>query len=321
MTPPPVPPTQVLTVHRKELVADGVVVLDLRSPVSEPLPAWTAGAHIDLYCGDLTDTVIRQYSLCGDPADRGTYRIAVRREEQGRGSSHVHDVLAPGSRVTVGGPRNHFPLVDADRYLFVAGGIGITPILPMLRAAQATGADWQLVYGGRSRAAMPFCEELLARSPKRVSLVPQDERGPIDLDGLSTDPGPGTAVYCCGPEGLLLALEEHAAAWTTTTLHLERFAPKTIESGPDTGFEIELRSTGEVLVVPPGVSALKVLVDAGQPVFYACEEGTCASCGTSVVDGEVDHRDSLQSPEEQQRNDLMYVCVSRARSRRLVLDL
>ncbi|MCF7553673.1 PDR/VanB family oxidoreductase [Pseudonocardia sp. WMMC193] len=313
MTPAPTAELR-LRVAAKRTIAEGVVALDLVAADGADLPPWAPGAHIDLRCGEH----VRQYSLCGDPADRH-YRVAVRREEPGRGGSRfVHDTLAEGDEILGAGPRNNFPLVEAKRYLFLAGGIGITPLLPMMAAALRDGVECRLAYGGRDRASMPFLDELSGQ----VSLHPQDEVGLLDLDTLVGEPEAGTAVYCCGPEPLLRAIEERAAGWGEATLHVERFSPREgALQGADGRFEVELASTGEVLTVPADRSLLAVLGDAGVPVLSSCEEGTCGTCETGVLAGEIDHRDSLLTPDEQAANDVMFPCVSRARSPRLVLDL
>lgn len=309
-----------LRVDRRTTGAEGVVVLDLRDPAGADLPAWEPGAHVDLLLpGGLT----RQYSLCGDPADRGVWRVAVLREPSGRGGSvTVHEELTEGAAIGVRGPRNHFPLVEAPRYLFVAGGIGITPILPMLRAAEAAGREWELHYGGRSRRSMAFLEALEDATGERITLHPQDEVGLIDLDRVLGAPRPDTLVYCCGPEPLLAAVEARCAAWPEGSLHVERFTPKDLgEPVRSDSFEVELADTGRVLTVPPEKSVLQVLEEAGVPILSSCTEGTCGTCETTVLEGEVDHRDSLLTPAEQAANDTMFVCVSRAAGPRLVLDL
>jgi ferredoxin-NADP reductase len=300
--------------------AEGVVVLDLCDPAGEDLPAWAPGAHVDLR---LPDGLTRQYSLCGDPADRSRWRIAVLREPESRGgSAHVHDALVEGTVVEVRGPRNHFPLVPAPRYLFVAGGIGITPILPMIDAADAAGAEWELHYGGRSRRSMAFLQSLEEATGQRVTLHPQDEVGLIDLESLLGTPRPGTLVYCCGPEPLLVAVEQRCAAWPEGSLHVERFAPKDVGEPVLTGaFEVELALSGLSLTVPPEKSVLQVVEEAGIDVLSSCTEGTCGTCETTVLSGEVDHRDSLLTPAEQAVNDTMFICVSRAACPRLVLEL
>ena len=307
-------------VHRKDRVADGVVTLTLRDPAGDALPDWQPGAHLDLV---LRPDLVRQYSLCGDPADRDTLRVAVLREPAGRGgSAYVHDELAEGQRIRIRGPRNHFPLVPARRYLFIAGGIGITPILPMVAAARAEGADWQLLYGGRTRASMAFRAELAELSPDRVVLRPQDETGLLDLDSVLGVPREDTAVYCCGPEPLLAAVQERCAHWPAGTLHVERFTAKPdADAGPKTTFEVELARSGRTLTVPADRTVLQAVEDAGVPVLSSCQEGTCGTCETVVLDGVPDHRDSVLTDEERAIGDAMMICVSRSRTARLVLDL
>jgi ferredoxin-NADP reductase len=309
-----------LRVTRRTTEAEGVVVLDLADPSGADLPQWGPGAHVDLRLpGGLT----RQYSLCGDPADRSVWRVGVLREPEGRGgSAHVHEALHEGVDVEVRGPRNHFPLAPAPRYLFIAGGIGITPILPMIRAAEAAGADWELHYGGRSRRSMAFLEALEDATGGRIALHPQDEVGLIDLDRILGVPREGTLVYCCGPEPLLVAVEKHCAAWPEGSLRLERFSPKDVGAPVRTdSFEVELATSGLSLTVPPDKSVLEVVEEAGVAVLSSCQEGTCGTCETPVLEGEVDHRDSLLTPAEQAANDTMFICVSRAACPKLVLEL
>jgi ferredoxin-NADP reductase len=308
-----------LRVDRRATGAEGVAVLDLRDPSGAELPPWSAGAHIDLRLpGGLT----RQYSLCGDPADRTVWRIGVLREPESRGgSAHVHEELVAGAEVEVRGPRNHFPLVPAPRYVFIAGGIGITPILPMIATADAAGARWELHYGGRSRRSMAFLESLEQLSG-HLTLHPQDEVGLIDLDRILGTPQPDALVYCCGPEPLLQAVEQHCAGWPDGSLHLERFAPKDVGEPVLTGsFEVELSFSGLSVTVPPEKSVLQAVEEAGIAVLSSCQEGTCGTCETTVLSGEVDHRDSLLTPAEQAANDTMFICVSRAACPKLVLEL
>ncbi|WP_053733634.1 PDR/VanB family oxidoreductase [Nocardia sp. NRRL S-836] len=307
-----------LVLEKKDVIADGVVLLTLRHPDGDPLPAWTPGAHVDLV---LADGLVRQYSLCGDPSDTATMTVAVLLEPGGRGGSrHVHDVLAAGQQVEVRGPRNHFELVEAKRYLFIAGGIGITPILPMVARVEAAGHDWRLVYGGRTRSSMAFRAELERLAGTEIR--PQDEDGLLDLAALLGEPEEGTAVYCCGPEALLTAVEQHCAAWPEGSLHVERFAPKTGVAPPSRQeFEVELAQTGTVLRVPAGRSVLDVVEQAGVSVLSSCREGTCGTCETIVLGGTPEHRDSVLTAAEQECGDAMMICVSRSRSPRLVLDL
>ncbi|MEU0350913.1 PDR/VanB family oxidoreductase [Streptomyces sp. NPDC006237] len=289
--------------------------LTLRHPLGEPLPAWEPGAHVDVLLGPGLE---RQYSLCGDPADRTSWRIAVLREPDGRGgSAHVHERVAEGDKIRVRGPRNNFRLEPAPRYRFVAGGIGITPILPMLAAAEAAGAEWTLLYGGRTRNSMAFGEEL-ARYGDRVTIAPQDETGLLDLPSVLDDVPEDTLVYCCGPGPLLDAVE---ARCPSGVLRVERFRPKEQETGGATEFEVELARSGRTLTVTPDVSVLDAVRAAGVEVLYSCTEGTCGTCETDVLDGEPDHRDSVLTDEERAAGETMLICVSRCRGKRLVLDL
>ena len=309
-----------LRVTGRTLGAEGVVVLELQDPAGADLPAWTPGAHIDL---NLPGGLVRQYSLCGDPADRSTWQIGVLREPDGRGgSAWVHDELLEGMDVEVRGPRNHFALVPSPRYVFIAGGIGITPIMPMAATAERAGAEWEFHYGGRTRTSMAFLDALDAAHGTRVSLHPQDEVGLIDLDRILGTPQPDTLVYCCGPEPLLRAVEERCAGWPPGALHVERFAPKDVGEPVLTGaFEVELATSGITVTVPAEKSILQVVEEAGISVLSSCQEGTCGTCETGVLEGTVDHRDSLLTPEEQAANDTMFICVSRAACPKLVLEL
>ena len=309
-----------LLVQKAEVVAEDVVALTLVSPAGETLPAWSPGAHIDLV---LADDLVRQYSLCSSPGEDASWRVGVLRTRDSRGGSQrVHDTLTEGTTVTVRGPRNHFPLVAAGNYLFIAGGIGITPMLPMIAQAEAAEADWRLLYGGRHRASMAFLPELAAYGD-RVTVVPQDEAGFLDLDALLSTPRMGTLVYCCGPEGLLSAVEAKCASWPAGSLHLERFSAKPQETSvvADEGFELVLQQTGVTVTVPADKSVFEVALEAGANVLGSCMEGICGTCETEVVEGEVDHRDSVLNEEEQASNEFMMICVSRCKSKRLVLDI
>lgn len=323
MSPEPiVDSTRQLAVVERIEAADRVAVLTLRHPQGADLPVWDPGAHVDLL---LADGLTRQYSLCGRPADAATWRIAVLREPAGRGgSAFVHDTLTPGTLVRVRGPRNHFALEPAPRYRFVAGGIGITPILPMLEAAEAAGADWRLLYGGRTRTSMAFVDEL-ARYGSRVIIAPHDETGLLDLTAHVADAPSDTLVYCCGPGPLLDAA---AAAWPHDTLRTERFQPVAATGGAGEGgaaarraFELVLARSGRTLSVSADASILETVRSAGVEVLYSCTEGTCGTCETEVLEGVPDHRDAVLTPAERAAGDTMMICVSRCVGDRLVLDL
>jgi len=311
-----------LVVREAAAAAEGVVALTLVDPDGETLPPWTPGAHVDLILGP---GLIRQYSLCGDPAADTSIRVGVLRAPKSRGGSDlVHDALTPGATVRVRGPRNHFPLVASPRYRFVAGGIGITPILPMMAAATAAGADWTLLYGGRSRDSMAFLDEL-EQYGERVTLAPQDEVGILDLQALLGTPEPDTLVYCCGPEGLLAAIEAVCHAnWPPGSLHLERFAAKAQPADAarsDVTFDVILARSGLTLTVPPQKSIFEVAQEAGVSVLGSCLEGICGTCETAILEGEADHRDSILDEDERASNEYMMICVSRCKSGRLALDL
>ncbi|MFB7917602.1 PDR/VanB family oxidoreductase [Streptomyces sp. NPDC056061] len=306
--------TRRLLVTERSSPAEGVVQLRLEGP---DLPTWQPGAHLDLL---LPSGLVRQYSLCGDPADADTYTIATRLVEDGRGGSReVHERLREGDEVEVRAPRNRFPLVEAPAYLFVAGGIGITPILPMLRAAAAAGADWRLLYGGRSRTTMPFLDEIekLGTEGGRVTVVPADEAGHPDAAAALRDTSEGTAVYCCGPEPLMDAVA--AALPPGRDLHLERFAGTSTSAADSGPFDVELRRSGRTVTVAADRSVLAAVREALPHVSYSCEQGFCGTCQQRVLEGEIDHRDELLTDAE--RENSMLICVSRCRGERLVLDL
>lgn len=289
--------------------ADGVMALTLESP---ELPPWTPGAHVDVR---LPLGLVRQYSLCGDPADAGRWTIAIRRADDGRGGSReAHARLVEGAELELRPPRNRFELVPSPSYAFVAGGIGITPILPMLRAATAAGADWTLLYGGRSRASMPFLAELEAYG-SRVTIASQDEVGLPDLTPLAGT-GPDTLIYCCGPDPLMSAVL--AAAPDPSAVHLERFAPASA-TGISRPFTVELHRSGRTIEVAADESALTAVRRELPATPYSCEQGFCGTCQHRVLAGEVDHRDELL--DDREREDSMLLCVSRAKDDHLVLDL
>ncbi len=314
---------QALRVERARREAQDVISLRLVHPHGLLLPAWTPGAHIDVI---LPSGKVRQYSLCGDPVDRDAYTIAVLREPAGRGGSiEIHDPALVGQEIGVSPPRNHFPLAEAQRYLFIAGGIGITPILPMVRAVEARRIPWRLVYGGRARGSMAFATDITSLGGDRVELCPQNETGVLDVESIVGNASADTAIYCCGPEGLIKAVESACQRYLPPgALHVERFAPSDPPSTPQepgTSFDVELRRTGVVLHVPPDRSLLDVVREAVPAVLSSCEQGFCGACVATVLDGLPDHRDTVLTDAERENNDTMIICVGRAKSARLVLDL
>jgi ferredoxin-NADP reductase len=308
-----------LRVAGKRQIADGVCELTLVDPHGRRLPDWTPGSHIDVV---LPGGLVRQYSLCGDRRDAHSYTVAVLRERESRGgSAFIHDVLEEGDLVGTGGPRNNFRLAPAPHYLFVAGGIGITPILAMIRAAETMGVSWELLYGGRTRSSMAYLDGLEPLGP-RVRVVPQDEEGLLDLrSAVSGAPG-GTRVYCCGPAPLLESIADVCREALPGALRIERFVAEE-QRAPvrSTAFEVELASSGRRVTVEPEVPIVDALAETGVSVLSSCRQGICGTCETGVLAGEPDHRDSLLTDEERRRGDTMFVCVSRSCSDLLVLDL
>ncbi|WP_405665629.1 PDR/VanB family oxidoreductase [Streptomyces sp. NBC_01166] len=301
---------QQTVVEHIDRVAEGVVALTLRTTAGELAP-WEPGAHIDL---SLPNWLTRQYSLCGDPADRDAYRVAVRYDPLSRGGSeYIHRFLRPGRTLGVSLPRNHFPLVPAPRYLFLAGGIGITPLLPMVRAVAAAGLPATLLYVGPSADSMPFADELRRSHGDRVRIVETGDRGRPDLDSLAAGLEADTLVYCCGPAAMLAAAD---AAFPAERLHAERFQPVPRSFGPDRAFEAVCARSGDTVAVPADESLLDALAHAGHLLPSGCREGVCGSCEVTVLDGAPEHRDDIGAPARR-----MYACVSRALSPRLVLDL
>lgn len=302
--------------------SDGVRSLELAAAnPADQLPPWTPGAHIDVILGDGPEPLVRQYSLCGEVSSGDSWQVAVLRAPESRGgSAYVHDSVREGDVMRVRGPRNHFGLVSSPRYLFIAGGIGITPILPMIAEAEAVGAQWCLVYGGRSRAAMAFLGRLEGYGDK-VQVVPEDETGLLDIQAVLATPQSDTLVYCCGPAGLLDAVEEKCAIWAPGSLHVERFAPIEHDEDANTEFTIVLQRSGLTLSVPKDKSILSVVRESDVSVLSSCTEGICGTCETAVLDGEVDHRDAILDEAERDSNTTMMICVSRCRGNKLTLDL
>lgn len=312
-----VTPGMVLEVANKETIADGVALLTLVAP--SRLPPWLPGAHIDVTG---PTGIERQYSLCGNLDDPRRWQVAVLRESTGRGGSEaLHANLVVGDRVHVRGPRNRFRLTSAKRYCFVAGGIGITPILSMVRLVEASERPWTLSYSGRSRSTMAFLPEL-TRYGGKVTLHPADEGARAPLDELLADLPAGTAVFACGPPRLVDAVTS-ALESEPDMLHVERFAAREDVANAASGraFDVELRRSGRTIQVPDGTTLLEAVRDAGVTAPASCCEGVCGTCEVQVLAGTPDHRDSILTTAERAKGDSMFICVSRAASDRLVLDL
>ncbi|MDQ0381572.1 PDR/VanB family oxidoreductase [Amycolatopsis thermophila] len=308
-----------LRVVRVSWEADGVVGLRLAAPDGGPLPPWEPGAHLDIR---LPSGLTRQYSLCGDPGERHHYDIAVRLEDAGRGgSAEIHGTALVGRELVVSEIRNHFPLQTAEEYLLIAGGIGITPLLPMVRALAARGLPWSLVYCGRGAETMPFREQLSALGGARVRFVDTAREPRPDLKELVGRLGPGAAVYCCGPNSLLDGVTEVCEA-AGVRCETEHFGAATrTDDGSADEVELELRRSGLTVVADGDTTLLEAIRAAGVEIESDCEEGYCGTCETRVLDGVPDHRDVVLSKTERASGQTFLPCVSRACGRRLVLDL
>ncbi|WP_421955918.1 cytochrome P450/oxidoreductase [Polaromonas sp.] len=315
--------TRTLLVERVTPVADDVVQLRLADPHGKPLPRWTPGAHIDMECGSPERS--RQYSLCGDPEDTSVLEVAVLREALGRGGSQwVHGNLSAGDSVRVRGPRNHFHMDEkCRRIIFVAGGIGITPVSAMARRARALGLDYTLHYSGRSRASMPFLDDLRDLHGEQLHVYSGEEGQRNDIPALLATPEEGTQIYACGPVRMLQALESATSHWPAGALHIEHFVStlQALDPSRENAFEIELRDSGLVLPVAADQTILMALRKANIDVQSDCEEGLCGSCEVRVVAGQIDHRDMVLTPSERAGQNRMMACCSRARGERIVLAL
>jgi ferredoxin-NADP reductase len=307
-----------LTVAARRPVAQDVAELLLTAADGTALEPWEPGAHITLY---LPDGQERQYSLCGADRGSGTWTIAVHRAPASRGGSqYIHGKLAPGDTVGVSGPRNNFPLGPHERYVFIAGGIGITPILAMARELRRRpGADFTLLYCGRTRSLMAYRDEIAAWADARTTLHADDEHGgPPDLTAFLAAHA-GAAVYCCGPEALIAAVEKQAPA--ASAVRTERFSAVPADTTGDTDFDVVISGSGERVRVAGGESILSALARDGFDVPSSCREGVCGTCETAVVSGVPDHRDSVLTESERAAGQLIMPCVSRARTPEIELDL
>jgi ferredoxin-NADP reductase len=310
----PVQRTIAAVVTKREPLSPDAVALTLADPDGGLLPFWTPGAHIDVR---LPSGRRRQYSLCGLPGRRTDYRIAVRRiADGGGGSVEIHDTFDVGDTFEFEGPRNAFYLVtDEQDVLFVIGGIGVTPILPMIRVAQQHGIDWRAIYAGRGRDYMPLLDEVTAVDPERVTVWADDEHGRLPTtDELLAGAGPKTAVYVCAPIAMLEAVRAARAEHADAPLHYERFSPPPVVDGIP--FELELARSRRVLWVPANRSALAVMLDREPAAAHSCQQGFCGTCKVKVLAGEVDRRGRTAEGDDE-----MLVCVSRAKSDRVVIDV
>jgi ferredoxin-NADP reductase len=285
---------------------------------------WEPGSHLEIV---LPSGLIRHYSLCGPDPGRSAYRVAVLRVAEGRGgSAELHDAGLVGRRLAVRGPRNRFQLVDKPTgYVLIAGGIGVTPLVPMARSLTAAGRPFRFVYGARSASAFAFAEELRELAGPQLDLVDEQARGRPDVARIVKEAPDGAAIYCCGPEGMIRAVEEAVEAQQgRVTLHVERFAAtgevEAVHEG-DSAFEAALHRTGKTITVPGDRTVLEMVHELVPGHPYSCLEGECGSCEVAVLEGEVEHRDQVLSDAERAANTAMMLCVSRARSARLVIDL
>lgn len=316
-TAPPRPQidTRTMVVSTLEDVAQDVRAIRLLPLGGGQLPVWHPGAHVTLH---LPNGLQRQYSLCGDPAERTHFDIAVLKTEQSEGGSEwIHANLSPGMTLEVSGPLNHFELEPANEYLFIAGGIGITPIKAMIESLPVR-RKWKLIYAGRSRSTMAFADELMERYPDQVKIHASDEQD-SQLDVYSLTASSAAQVYCCGPESLMSAVASFVPA---DRMHLERFVAIARESSlPASPLEVTCRKSRKSFVVDPEESILDALEENGLPVLGSCKKGVCGTCEVRVVEGKPIHLDSVIDDAEKDRLKVMYPCVSRAEGDKLVLDL
>ncbi|MBP1203459.1 vanillate O-demethylase ferredoxin subunit [Duganella sp. 1411] len=311
-------------VERRASEAEDICSYELVSADGSPLPAFSAGSHIDVHVGP---GLVRQYSLCNPPHETHRYLIGVLRDPASRGGSQgMHENIHSGATLTISAPKNHFPLVEAKRSLLLAGGIGVTPILAMAEALSAQGAPFELHYCARSPERTAF-RERIANSPFAAQAhFHYDSGAPeqkLDLAALLAGLDRDTHIYFCGPGGFIDHVKATAAAqnWPEAQLHLEYFGAAAVDTGGDQAFEVKLASSGASYTVPAGVTVMQVLRDAGVFVAASCEQGVCGTCLTRVLEGVPDHRDLYLTEEEQAANDQFTPCCSRSKSATLLLDL
>ncbi len=312
-----------LRVARVSDEALGIKVYELVDPDGASLPAFTAGAHLDVVLGD---HLVRQYSLCGDAGDASRYRIAVLREPESRGGSQaMHESIAAGGTITVSEPRNNFPLAaEAARHILLAGGIGVTPMIAMARSLASAGADFTLHYCTKSPEHTAFRDELAPLIESGRVICHHDGGDPskgLDIAALLKNHEAGTHLYYCGPTGFMHAAEAASAAWPKDCVHFEYFINEVLEEAGDgdRGFEVEIASSGKRLRVPADKSIVQILWDNGIDIETSCESGLCGTCITRYKSGDVDHRDMVLDDDE--KGEFLTVCCSRSKGKLLVLDL
>lgn len=309
-----------LTVTEKRPLAEDILELVLSPTSGTILPGFSAGAHIDLHLGD---DLVRQYSLTNPSDAPDAYRVAIARDANSRGGSKfVHDNLSIGQEIKVSEPRNHFPLnEEARRHVLIAGGIGVTPVLAMIRHCEATGQDWQLIYATRSSDRCAYRDELLGYGERVHFHHDSEAGGPLNVPKTLPEQRVGTHIYCCGPEPLMHAVKDATENWSQGHVHFEWFsADSETQSSENEEFEVILDSSGKRLAVPADKTLLEVLRDNGVPIASVCSEGVCGTCETYVLSGKIDHRDNVLTDEEKESNEMMMVCCSRGRGE-IVLDL
>lgn len=313
-----------LSLEVTDVVAEAkdVVLLELRDPQGGVLPPFEPGSHLEITLGN---GLIRHYSLTNDSGQRDRYVVGVGRAANGRGGSEfIHQQVRRGNHLTVSAPRNNFKLdPSAGSYLFIAGGIGITPIASMIQWCESNNRPWKLAYAARSAQRAAFYETL-SRSGKHVQFHFDDQHGGVlDVASILAKVGPDEHVYCCGPQPLVAAVKEHSKGIRSERIHFEYFtAPIDEVVKPQAGaFTVKLRQSGRSLLVPPDKSILEVLEANGFNLPFSCREGLCRTCETAVCEGQPDHRDFVLSAEEKQEGKTMMICVSRATSDSLTLDL
>ncbi|MFG6137850.1 PDR/VanB family oxidoreductase [Halomonas sp. B23F22_10] len=314
----------IVEVKARREEAQDIVTFELADPHGRPLPAFGAGAHIDVR---VKDGLIRQYSLCNPPEERDRYQIGVLRDPGSRGGSEaMHDEIQEGDLLQISAPKNHFPLEPAERILLLAGGIGITPLLCMAERLAHTDTDFSLDYCTRSPERTAFRQRIDASTfGDRVRFHFDDGEASqkLDLEALLGTPDPEARVYVCGPSGFIEAVMSNAKArgWPTDRLHSEYFAGAVTTSDDDDSFEVRLASSGDSYTVPADKTVHQVLAENGVEIMVSCEQGVCGTCLTGVLEGEPDHRDLYLEDHEHAANDQFTPCCSRAKSKVLVLDL